>query len=864
MKAKLFFRILVILAFANTTNAQNKWVGNNPYGDFTMKNNWDPEMATDGDNLTWNSSQTLAFASRNNSDQTSLYFNFEPLGTWKAVQQIVYWDSFPVGLNLDGNGNGFDVYQKIENYSYHTQTINIPVAAQGTTLELNPINGNLIFLSNVYSNNKEIRIYGNNNKTITFNTSLSGSGAFAIKQNSNVVFNNANTYTGNTYLESGSVTFGIANAISASSNIQFKNTTLNTAGFSANLGNLSFQSGNTNSTINLGNTSHTLIFSDSSSQDWTNGTITINNWGNGSNGKIHFGSSATLTSTQLSKITFTGYLSGATQKINGEIVPANRTCTWQNTNSWTNISGPNAETDAIIDHTYSTNANGIFVAKKLTVNAGKNLTINSNNSITVVNEIINNGDGTNIVFDSGSSLLQTNSVANTGNITYKRTTSVLNNNLDFVYWGSPVANQSLSGMWMTTTNDTFYSFDSTTRNWNYAPSNTIMEVGKGYIARAVSGTGTPTWTPNNSWIANFVGKPNNGDVPFTMVNAGGANIDNLMANPYPSAIDLDFFRNDVDNSDNLTGNFYFWTHNTQYNGTVYTNSDYAILNINLGSGISTSGATPAPDKYVDAGQGFFAEAAIAGIVSFKNTHRVAGNNNAFYKQINNTNVVNSDKIWLNLSNTNGLFKQQLLAYTQNATIDFDPNYDAKSFEGNADIDFYSIIPNKNLAIQSRPTFTANDLVPIGYKSSISGNFSIAIDHSDGLFAAGQTVYLQDNLLGIDFNLLQGAYNFTTNSGTFNNRFVLKYTSALSTTDDNLSANNVIVASDKKTLKIKSVMENIQSVAIYDVIGREIYSQDAINAKEFSKTNVAQNTQTLLIKITLANGVVVSKKIVYKG
>jgi hypothetical protein len=124
--------------------------------------------------------------------------------------------------------------------------------------------------------------------------------------------------------------------------------------------------------------------------------------------------------------------------------------------------------------------------------------------------------------------------------------------------------------------------------------------------------------------------------------------------------------------------------------------------------------------------------------------------------------------------------------------------------------------------------------------------------------------LQDNLLGIDFNLLQGAYNFTTNSGTFNNRFVLKYTSALSTTDDNLSANNVIVASDKKTLKIKSVMENIQSVAIYDVIGREIYSQDAINAKEFSKTNVVQNTQTLLIKITLANGVVVSKKIVYKG
>lgn len=542
---------------------------------------------------------------------------------------------------------------------------------------------------------------------------------------------------------------------------------------------------------------------------------------------------------------------------------------WE-TAAWSNTTGPTSSLSAIMKDVYNTTTNGAIVAKDLTVKTGGSVTVEATNPVTIHGNIINNLTETAFVVNNGGSILQPNSTAtnnNTGNITYKRTTSTLSNNLDIVFWGSPVANQTLSGMWMTTANDTFYSFDTAKsggEDWAYAAPSTIMEAGKGYATRAVSGTGSPVWTPSNSWTANFVGKPNNGDVPFTMVNAGGANIDNLMANPYPSAIDLDFFRNDVDNSDNLTGNFYFWTHSTQYNGTVYTNSDYAIININLGSGISTSGATPAPDKYVDAGQGFFAETATAGTVLFKNAHRVAGNNNAFYRQASNTNVVNSDKIWLNLSNANGLFKQQLLAYTANATVDFDPNYDAKSFEGNADIDFYSIIPNKNLAIQSRPTFTDNDVVPIGYKLSISGNFSIAIDHSDGLFAAGQTVYLQDNLLGIDFNLLQGAYNFTTNSGTFNNRFVLKYTSALSTTDDNLSANNVIVASDKKTLKIKSVMENIQSVTIYDVIGRKIYSQNAINTKEFSKTNVVQNTQTLIVKITLENGVIVSKKIVHKN
>jgi len=483
-----------------------------------------------------------------------------------------------------------------------------------------------------------------------------------------------------------------------------------------------------------------------------------------------------------------------------------------------------------------------------------------------------------MVFESGASLLQTNPAAvNTGVITYNRTTPTLVNNLDFVYWGSPVSNQQIKNIWMTTANDTFYSFDASVPDWAYVAPSTVMLPGRGYIARAVdgatnaTGNNTGTFTINGTWNAPFIGVPNNGNYPIGVYAAPG--IDNLLGNPYPSALDLNQLKTD---NTALLGTFYFWNHATGINSNSYDAAgDYAIYNANTGFGTAAGSGGTAPDQYVDAAQGFFADAATTGTVTFKNTQRVAGNNNAFYRVAPSTAVATptSYALWLNLTgiagtSTAGAFKQQFVGYVVNTTNNFDAGYDVNVYGGNPTIDFYSTIPSHKLAMQCRDfafAFTDADVVPLGFQSIAGGTFKISIDHSgthDASWYSGQRVYLQDNLLGIDFDLTNADYSFTTAAGTFDNRFVLKYTSTLGTNSEDYLNNSVIVAKDKNVLRIKSSIEEINKVTIFDMLGREVYKKDTINSKEFSDINIIRNQQTLIVKVTLANGVIVSKKIVY--
>jgi hypothetical protein len=67
--------------------------------------------------------------------------------------------------------------------------------------------------------------------------------------------------------------------------------------------------------------------------------------------------------------------------------------------------------------------------------------------------------------------------------------------------------------------------------------------------------------------------------------------------------------------------------------------------------------------------------------------------------------------------------------------------------------FYSLIENDIMTIQGRALpFDVNDKVSMGFKTNISGNFSIALAEVDGLFSADQNIYLEDKELGIIHDL----------------------------------------------------------------------------------------------------------------
>ena len=58
------------------------------------------------------------------------------------------------------------------------------------------------------------------------------------------------------------------------------------------------------------------------------------------------------------------------------------------------------------------------------------------------------------------------------------------------------------------------------------------------------------------------------------------------------------------------------------------------------------------------------------------------------------------------------------------------------------------------------------------------------------------------------------------------------------------------------------MELIDKIIVSDVTGKVIYQKNNVDAKEFSVLNLMANQQMLLVKITLQNGAVIAKKIVY--
>jgi hypothetical protein len=535
---------------------------------------------------------------------------------------------------------------------------------------------------------------------------------------------------------------------------------------------------------------------------------------------------------------------------------------WNNPANWnppgvpvaTNcITAPDGSNDLIIDGTNYTAS-----LYSLTVENGVTVTVTSTNSLKVTDFINVNSGGT-LTVQNNANLVQVNDAAvNTGNILYNRATPPLLET-DYTYWSSPVVGQTLTAISPVNYPDPggyFYSFNNLTDQWSSALSgSTVMLPGVGYIMRGQN-------IPGPNIAATFTGVPNNGTQTVQSLSSTNSF---LIGNPYPSAIDADLF---LAANSNIEGTIYFWTHRTPIADLVYSADDYASYNTTGGVQATSGGAVPTGK--IAATQGFFATSAAVGPVSFNNSMRVDGsgvpfNNSNFYKTANNQkpNSFEKHRVWLDLTNSKGAFKQMLVGYITNATNEYDSRFDGKSFDGNEFVDFYSINENKNLTIQGRAVpFDENDAVPLGFRSKISGEFSINIHKVDGLLT-NQDIVIEDKLTNTFVNLKNGSFTFSTVAGIFNDRFVLRFKDkTLGTTDLSGHTSKILISVKDKQIKINSFSENIDKVAIYDLLGRQIYQKTKVSGNELILSNFASSNQTLLVKTTLENGITVTDKVIY--
>lgn len=76
------------------------------------------------------------------------------------------------------------------------------------------------------------------------------------------------------------------------------------------------------------------------------------------------------------------------------------------------------------------------------------------------------------------------------------------------------------------------------------------------------------------------------------------------------------------------------------------------------------------------------------------------------------------------------------------------------------------------SIQRFLAIDASDVVALNIKTLIGGNYTIAVDFFDWLFATGQDFYLIGNNMGAERDLKAVAYNFTEASRVDN--YILKF------------------------------------------------------------------------------------------
>ncbi|MES2812169.1 MAG: choice-of-anchor D domain-containing protein [Bacteroidota bacterium] len=613
---------------------------------------------------------------------------------------------------------------------------------------------------------------------------------------------------------------------------------------------------------------------------------------------VAVGSFAGVTATGISSTVLN--LTGAVETLNGYqfycLVTQDGTCsvasdaaqlkidftTW-NGSTWSN-GVPDLTKLAIINGNYNTTTNGDISCCSLIVNSLFTLVVTANDYVEVQNNVINNGTFT--IQDDGSLVQISDSgiYSGIGTNSMERIAQNLKSR-DYVYWSSPIASAPMT----TIPNSRLYEWDTDVVNpTGYGQGNWIvtadtnMALGKGYIFRVPNGNTTQTVTFSGSLFNNAV--VNKTIIKGTITTPEpGVNVPtitefddnwNLVGNPYPSAIDTQTFA--TNNSGVLEdGTVYLWRH---INAIAQIASPYYqtfVYNYNSSDYVSYNGTASIPanafDGKIAAGQAFFVKMkeslGSSANLEFRNGQRNRDyNNSQFFRTANNAagGQIERNRIWLDLVDANKMVTTQVVAYVEGATNGDDFYFDSKS-DYRAGFGFYSVTDKAIFNIQARTLpFDNSDLVPLGVQLPADGTYTIAINQADGIFTdKSNKIYIEDKLLNTINDVTVAPYQFTGTKGISNDRFVLRYTNVTLGNDDfELAANAVKVFGATNSIQIQSEMEPITSYQVYNVLGQLLASKSKVNANQAELHSILKNEQALIVKVTLENGQMVTKKIIF--
>ncbi len=498
--------------------------------------------------------------------------------------------------------------------------------------------------------------------------------------------------------------------------------------------------------------------------------------------------------------------------------------------SWSNGTGPTMTDNAYILDNYDSVA---FPCVDLFIddNVNVRITPNSHGNLVVTGDLENNGF---LGLPSGVSLVNFGSISGDGGFAIERKTTHSKSTGKYSFIGSPTEDAKVDSL-----GRFVYEYDETVAfdvggadglNNYKVPAGSTLEVGRGY-ASAFTGT------------VIFDGTPNTGDLSVTVSKTDYPAADNalegynIIANPYPCAIDFDKFidANLYDAVDNpggrLVGSIWVWDDNNSSLARG-TSADFLTINkLGLVGGSTKNGKRWG--AHIGMAQGFFVQVASDGAIGygshsvyFADSMKAQGNNadSAFFR-LANLSRSGLDKVKISVSDQgNTDFDEALIGFRKDATYGIDLAYDANKMNTNDGLRVYSkSIEGNNLAIQGLPLINTAVEVNFNVHTDHIGAHTIEFDFFEFRFNNGDKVMLVDVENGVSVDL-KGVKSYTFNVSELDKTTSFKLSvepaiSSVSSTD--ILLKSYIDAGQNLTLKFDSEIDEF-AVQLYDLSGNSVW------------------------------------------
>ncbi|MBU3822014.1 T9SS type A sorting domain-containing protein [Flavobacteriaceae bacterium XHP0103] len=472
---------------------------------------------------------------------------------------------------------------------------------------------------------------------------------------------------------------------------------------------------------------------------------------------------------------------------------------------------------------------------------------------------------------------------------------------------TPTSPKTISSYWL-------YKFYGPTNNyasWTKITQLSALLPGEGFTMKGTSGSALITDLQNYV----FKGLPNNGDITLAL-NKSSGDVDRLVGNPYPSAIDANEFILDnlsiADGGNNtngtiINGALYFWDHFGEENTHILKGyvGGYATYNLTGGAQAISNDSrindnlttgSKIPGQYIPVNQGFFVSTKVEGFTNgdgnpiatvnggdivFNNSQRVFvredGATSLFMKPDNQkskssyaqSKPVNKNPIVrLMYDSPLGYHRQLVLGANPKASSGFDMGYDAIMEDVNEE-DMYWEFGTGKFVIQGIGNFNETSEFSLGLIVKKEGLAKIRLEGIEN-FDADINIFVKDESTGEVFNINNQAFEIYLKPGEYAGRFKLLLSENQLAQSDNQETvkdedYGIAVYYSPITSELLIINKNnikIKDVSVFDLLGNKVESS-AINSSEDASIKMPSNQGIYIVQLNTEKGILGNKTIVYQ-